>query len=83
VYEASGDSLRALPLRRQAVTIADLHPFYSDWRRPQTRMELALTLAQLGQFDEAETLGEEAVALQPNLAQQLEQIRQMKHAAKG
>jgi tetratricopeptide (TPR) repeat protein len=82
VYEAAGDELRALPLHRQAVTIADLHATSTnkDWRRSQTRMDLALALAQLGQFDEAETLGEEAVALQPPLAQQLEQIRQMKQA---
>jgi tetratricopeptide (TPR) repeat protein len=83
VYEAAGDSLRVLPLRRQAVNIADLlASSNTDWRRAQTRMDLALTLAQLGQFDEAETLGEEAVALQPQLAQQLEQIRQMKKASR-
>jgi tetratricopeptide (TPR) repeat protein len=88
-YEASGDFFRALPLHRQAITIADLLATSNkDWRRAQTRMDAALALAQLGQFDEAVTLGEEAVALQrpphtpqPPLAQQLEQIRQMKHAA--
>jgi len=81
-YEAAGDSLRALPLRRRAVTIADLLATSNkDWRRAQTRMDVALLLAQLGQFDEAETLGEEAVALQPQLTQQLEEIRQMKQAA--
>jgi tetratricopeptide (TPR) repeat protein len=83
VYEVAGNFLRALPLRRQAVTIADLVATSNkDWHRAQTRMDLALTLAQLGQFGEAETLGEEAVALQPNLAQQLEQIRQIKQAAR-
>jgi tetratricopeptide (TPR) repeat protein len=89
VYEASGDIVRALTLRRQAVTIADLLTTSNkDWRRSQTRMGVALTLAQLGQFDEAVSLGEEAVALQqpPHapglpLTQQLEQIRQMKQAA--
>jgi hypothetical protein len=81
-YEAAGDSLRALPLRRRAVTIADLLATSNkDWRRAQTRMDVALLLAQLGQFDEAETLGEEGVALQPQLTQQLEEIRQMKQAA--
>jgi tetratricopeptide (TPR) repeat protein len=85
VYEAAGDSLRALPLRRQAITIADLHTSNHDWRPAQTRMDVALALAQLGQFDEAVTLGEEAVALQrtmrapePPQARQLQQIRQMK-----
>jgi tetratricopeptide (TPR) repeat protein len=82
VYWAAGDELRALPLRRQAVTIADLLATSNhDGRRAQTRMDVALLLAQLGQFDEAVTLAEEAVALQPPLAQQLEQIRQTKQAA--
>jgi tetratricopeptide (TPR) repeat protein len=89
IYDAAGDPARALPLFRKAVTIADLlaKPD-NDWRRSQTRMDAALTLARLGQFDEAEMLGEEAIALQqtmrtprPPLAQQLEQIRRMKQAA--
>ena len=89
VYEASGDPLRALPLRRQAVTIVDLLCTPSrDWRRSQTRMDAALALARLGQFDEAVTLAGEALALgQPPhapgaaLGQQLEQILRMKQAA--
>jgi Flp pilus assembly protein TadD len=92
VYEGAGASARALPLYRNAVTIADLlalpHMPGTDWRRSQTRMDLAFALARAGEFDEAETLGEEAVALQrspstpnPPIAQQLEQIRQMKRAA--
>jgi tetratricopeptide (TPR) repeat protein len=89
VYEAAGDSARALPLLRQAVTIADLLATRNDdGRRLQTRMNAALALARLGQFDEAETLGEEAIGLQgrmrppgPALAPQLEQIRRMKQAA--
>jgi tetratricopeptide (TPR) repeat protein len=89
MYEAAGDSVRELALLRKAVTIADLLATpNNDWRRPQIRMEAARALARLGQFDEAETLGEEAVALgrtprppRPSLAQQLEQIRRMKQAA--
>ena len=88
VYEAT-DRLRALPLRRQVVAIADLVAAPNNlWRRAQTRMDLALAEAYLGQFDEALAQGEEAVALQQtmrspgtNLAPQLEQIRQMKQAA--
>src|SRR5207245_2907899 len=58
VDEAAGDSVRALPLLRQAVTIADLlgKPDNNE-RRSQTRMDAALAQARLGQFDEAETLG--------------------------
>jgi len=90
VYEAAGDPFRALALRRQAVTIADLLATSNkDWRRAQTRMDAAFALAQLGQFDEAVTLAEEAVALDqaPNapgadLKPQLEQIRQMEKAAR-
>lgn len=89
VYEAAGDSVRALPLRRKTVTIADLLATPNNaWLRSQTRMDVALALARLGQFDEAETLGEEAVVLQrtmrtprPPLEQELELIRQMKQAA--
>jgi tetratricopeptide (TPR) repeat protein len=89
VYEAAGAFDRALALLRRAVTIADLLDTPNNgWRRSQTRMEAAFALARLGQFDEAETLGEEAVALARSpriprapLAQQLEQIRQMKQAA--
>jgi tetratricopeptide (TPR) repeat protein len=89
VYQAAGDSVRALPLFRKAVAVADLLATPNDaWLRSQTRMDAALALARLGQFDEAEALGEQAVALQaaqhtptPPLTQQLEQIRQMKQAA--
>jgi tetratricopeptide (TPR) repeat protein len=89
VYQAAGDSARALALFRKAVTIADLVTTpNNDWSRSQTRMEAALALAHLGQFDEAETLGEEAVALHRNqrtpstpMTQPLEQIRRMKRAA--
>jgi tetratricopeptide (TPR) repeat protein len=90
LYEAAGDSVRALALFRRAVTIADLVATpNNDWRRPQTRMDAALAMARMGQFEEAERLGEEAVAPQrtgtrtpkPPLAQELEQIRRMKQAA--
>jgi len=89
VYDAAGDSARALPLRRNAITIADLLATPNTfWRRSETRIDAALTLARLGQFDEAEALGEEAVAMQrtiptprPPLEQQLEQIRGMKRDA--
>jgi len=86
VYDAAGDSDRALPLRRKAITVADLLATPNiDWRRAETRMDAALALARLGQFEEAEALGVEAVALpgptrtpRPPLEQQLEQIRWMK-----
>ncbi|MFY9726235.1 MAG: hypothetical protein WB579_14060 [Bryobacteraceae bacterium] len=77
-----------MPLFRKAVTVADLATPNNNWRRAQTRIDLAFALARSGQFDEAETLGEEAVALgrpmrtpMPALVQELEQIRRMKQAA--
>ena len=89
VYEGAGEPSHALPLFRKAVTVADLLATpNNDWRRAQTRIDLAFALARSGQFDEAETLGEEAVAIgrpmrkpMPALVQQLEQIRRMKQAA--
>jgi tetratricopeptide (TPR) repeat protein len=88
MYEAAGDSVRSVTLFRKAVTITDLLDTpNNDWRRSQTRMEAARALARLDQFDEAERLGEEAVALHRTatqrlpLAQELEQIRRMKQAA--
>jgi hypothetical protein len=58
------------------------------WHRAETRIDAAFELALLGQFDEAESLGEEAVAMHqtmrtpmPSLDRQLAQIRQMKQIA--
>jgi tetratricopeptide (TPR) repeat protein len=88
VYQTAGDFAGALPLFRNAVTIADLFDTLNDgWRRSQTRMDEALALAHLGRFDEAESLGEEAIALQQPMPMtsapldaELAQIRQMKRA---
>ena len=84
-YESAGDTQGALPLLRQAVTISDLlGGTPNDWRRAGTRSELAFALARAGQFDEAETVMQEAARLaQPagQFAQQLQQIREMKARA--
>ena len=64
MYAAAGDAARAVALLRKAVAVADvLATPNDDWRRSQTRMDAARALANLGQFDEAITLGEAAVAL--------------------
>jgi hypothetical protein len=81
VYSAAGDADHALPLLRQAVAIADRIAGPGDGRRAWTRVSVAQTLARLKQFDEAERLAEEAVALQKNLAPQLAQIRRMQAQA--
>ena len=90
MYTATSDYAHALPLRRKAVAISDLLSVPNgspDWRRSQTRMDAAMALAHLDQFEEAETLAQEAIALHatartpaPNLSQQLDMIRQMKKA---
>jgi tetratricopeptide (TPR) repeat protein len=88
VCESTGDSGRALPLRRQTVAIADLVFPASDARRGYIRIQVALALARQRQFDEAERLANEALAIGETMrppqansfAQQLEQIRQMKAA---
>ena len=88
LYESAGDPERALPLRRQTVSIADLVFRANDARRGFIRVQVALALARQRQFDEAEHLANEAVAIgqtmrppQPNLfAPQLEQVRRMKAA---
>jgi len=91
VCMVAGDYARALPLFRGAITIADLLATPKNgWHRAETRIDTAYTLARLGQFDEAETLGEEAVAMHETMRApmvspeaQLEQIRQMKRIAAG
>jgi tetratricopeptide (TPR) repeat protein len=89
VYENAGDAARTLALLRKAVAVADLVAAPNDdWRRSQTRIDAALALAKMGQFDEAEMLGVEAVGLsrtmrapRPPMEQQLEEIRRMKRLA--
>jgi tetratricopeptide (TPR) repeat protein len=91
LYEAAGETARAVLLLRKAVGIADLNTTPNNaWLRSATRMEAAMALARLGQFDEAEALGMEGVALEGKArvpkaepAQELEQIREMRGAAEA
>lgn len=86
LYEANEDSARSILMRRQAIGIADLVYRSNDTQRAYPRMSLAMHLAQHKEFDEAERLAEEAVAIgesahppQGNdFAQQLQQIRSMR-----
>jgi tetratricopeptide (TPR) repeat protein len=93
LYAATGDPVRALPLRRQMVAIADLTAAPGDPQPAQVRLDAAVAFASQRQFDEADRLAGEAVsiakALRPpwatqvtqQVAQQLDQIRQMEKAA--
>ena len=87
LYESSNDPAQELSLRRQTIAIADLVYPANDPRRGFTRTNVAFALARRRQFDEAERLAREAVAIgepmqprQVQFAQQLEQIRQMRNA---
>jgi tetratricopeptide (TPR) repeat protein len=91
LYEAAGDTAHAAVLLRKAIGIADLNATPNNaWLRSATRMEAAMALARLGQFDEAETLAEAGVALEGKSrvprtqpSQELEQIREMRLAAEA
>jgi tetratricopeptide (TPR) repeat protein len=87
-YQSNGDPERAIPIFRRNVAIADLVYRTADARRAHTRITAATALAQQRQFDEAERLAAEAIAIanamrppQGNIfGNQLEQIRKMKAA---
>jgi tetratricopeptide (TPR) repeat protein len=87
VYQFNGDAGAALPLQRQAVALADLTSRPNGIQRGQRRINLAFALARQLQFDEAEGLAAEAVAIgqsarpPADFANQLQQIRQMRKAA--
>jgi tetratricopeptide (TPR) repeat protein len=89
VYEGNGQRARAVPLRRRAVTVADLAYASRDLQRGQVRIDAALALAREGQFEEAERLAEEAVAIAHQglpqnadiYASQVLQISQLKASA--
>ena len=91
LYEAAGDTARAVVLLRKAVGIADLNATPNNaWLRSATRMEAAMAMARLGQFDDAEALAVAGVALEGKSrvpraepAQELEQIREMKRAVEA
>ncbi len=88
VYDANNDEARATDVRRRRIAIGDLLYPERDPRRAQTRMNVAFSLAHRHQFDEAERLGAEALALSQSTPRQLEQmtrqmeeIRRMRRAA--
>ena len=88
LYETGGDNQRAIHLLRQAVVIGDLALPFNDARRGNTRTHLAFALTREKQFDEAERLVNEAIAIgkqmHPSQAdqfvRQLEEIRKMRPA---
>jgi len=85
-YQTAGKTERALALYREIVSLADLTLAKTDSRRAFVRMTAAMAFAGARQFDEAERLANEAVAIgqttrppqQDGLRTQLEQIQKMK-----
>lgn len=83
----AGNDSREAALRLQAVTLVDLVTPVNDARRGFARMNAALALARQGQFDEADRLAGEAMAIGQRLpgrhnpfAGQLQEIERMKTA---
>lgn len=89
-YQAAGDPGRELPVRSEAILVADAAYPLADARRGWARVNAAMALARDGKFDEAERLVREALEIerqlqppQPNLFEpEAEQIRQMKDPPK-
>jgi hypothetical protein len=87
-YQSSGDLGSAIPIFRNNAEIADLAFRAGDIRRGQVRITAAMALAQQRQFDEAEKLATEAVAIAKAMrppqgdafTSQLAQIRKMRTA---
>jgi hypothetical protein len=85
-YQSNGDPGNALPIFRRNAEIADLACRPSDIRRAHVRITAAMALAQQKQFDEAEKLATEAIAIGKAMrppqsdwfTDQLEQIRKMR-----
>jgi tetratricopeptide (TPR) repeat protein len=61
--EQNGDSAEAIDLRRKSVTIVDQVQPEDFMRRGQERSQLAYALVHLGQFDDAEQVAKEAIAI--------------------
>lgn len=88
LYSASGDPERALPLYRQMAAISDLIATPNDPQPARLRMNAAVAFAGQRQFDEADRLAREAVAIEKgmrrptdNFTGTLEQIREMEKAS--
>ena len=89
-YQSIGDLEHAVSILRRNVAIADLTFLTRDGRRAYFRGKAAMALAQQKNFEDAERLAMEAVAIgkaaQPldevTFAAQLLQIRQMRAQAR-
>jgi len=91
VYQSTGNPERALALHRQIVAIADVTLSPNEAQRGYVRINAAFAFASARQFNEAERLANEAVAVGERMrppqtkafAAQADQIRRMKAAAES
>jgi tetratricopeptide (TPR) repeat protein len=67
LYERSGDHERVLQIHRQMIAIADLVAMPNDQQRARIRMNAAVAFATARQFDEADRLAAEAMAIAKGL----------------
>jgi len=79
--ERSGSTGRALDLYRRSIAVIDLVTSPGDIRRASLRGNAALALARAGQFDDAEALARQAVAISGTTAWQLQQVLKLKAEA--
>jgi tetratricopeptide (TPR) repeat protein len=76
-YEGNQDWEAAVRVRQRVVQLGELVYGVGDPQREQTRVDLAMALARLGRFDEAEALAVGNVSFEGAL----QQIRQMRAAS--
>jgi tetratricopeptide (TPR) repeat protein len=83
LYEMQGNLPRVRALYQRAIGIADAGCAPDDFRRPGVRMQAAFALGHLGLFSEAEWLAREAVDLDPDFEDDLEQVLELRTVGQG
>lgn len=80
LYDYNGEWQHTIPVRKQIVALADLVYASGDYQRAQARANLAMALANHGEFDEAERVAAEAIQETKGKAFEhvLQQVRQMR-----
>lgn len=78
LYEMQGNAPRVRALYHRAIYIADAGCVPDDYRPAGVRMQAAFALGHLGAFEEAEQLARDAVALDPDFADDLDQVLELR-----
>jgi tetratricopeptide (TPR) repeat protein len=81
LYEIQGNAQRVRSLYQRAIAIVDTGCAPDDYRPAGVRIQAAFALAHLGDFDDAERLARQAVALDPEFADDLEQVLELRAGA--